>query len=174
MPFMLLPVDELAGMLATLGIIDDPLPQGQVIARLCAASTSRPYLASGERLFDVDAPTLGIQGQLARATLTYSSAVGARAGKRHAISADVVGGVVLVSLSETGVARIDPWRLRRWRMARQRQPPERLSKRQYARMMRGKYAHVRKKRQPARRRMLDRQKARRRATHKLARRRRRT
>ena len=57
-------------------------------------------------------------------------------------------------------------------MARQRLPPGRLSKRGYARMMRGKLAHVRKKRQPARRRMLDRQKAQRRATHKLARRRR--
>ena len=114
MPLMAIPLVVPVLVLGTRAIKDrPPLPQGQFNARLSAASTSTPYLAGRERLCGVGAGALRFDAPLARATLTYSSAVGARAGESHDFSADVVGGMVRVSLSEAGVVRINPWRVRR-------------------------------------------------------------
>ena len=91
--------------------IGGPLPTPpaavQVSARLCAMSTTTPYLRGGEHVGTVSTTTLDLAGPFAKAGFSDSTEVGARAGERHAFVADVMAEQVAISLTELGAAVLD-------------------------------------------------------------------
>ena len=112
MPFMAIPIVVFAFMLLLRAVSGGPPPPSvQVNAGLCAMSTSTPFLVGGEHLFNVSTSTLRIGPPLVRATLSDSTAVGARAGERHAFAVSVDRDAVRVLLSEAGAAVLDGERI---------------------------------------------------------------
>ena len=92
---------------AIAGPLPTPPPEVQVSARLCAMSSSTPYLRGGVLVGELSTSTLDLAAPFVSAAFSDSPEVGARAGERHAFAADLTSEVVSVRLSETGATTLN-------------------------------------------------------------------